>query len=304
MYVCVCISFSQSEFIFSSQHSSLIRLSMSSKVWVFSFVNCYIKSISKCYHMTLAFLCHMCFPSFLPSFLSCCWGTFLLCFFMAKFTLSLWSSSSLSIHCPWTFWPLSCLDFCQYWVMRGMLGCLCLLQQRRFPLNGGPGMGVPDDMNAFFFSHSFPRNLGTFVQVALFIARDSLGAFPLLGAPAVMDHKSDIDKPSLWLVWVDTSLPFQSLVSDHEWCRLGSAGAGVVFLSCLILNGVWDVSLLKLASEDSFGFQLLQNLSQPISWVLVSLTAPRPSEYSLPCSRGFTVAVMSRVHKVAALSSL
>ena len=67
MYVCVCISFSQSEFIFSSQHSSLIRLSMSSKVWVFSFVNCYIKSISKCYHMTLAFLCRMCFPSFLPS---------------------------------------------------------------------------------------------------------------------------------------------------------------------------------------------------------------------------------------------
>ena len=57
-------------------------------------------------------------------------------------------------------------------------------------------MGVPDDMNAFFF-HSFPRNLGTVVQVALFIARDSLGAFPLPGTLAVTDHKSDIDKPSL-----------------------------------------------------------------------------------------------------------
>ena len=57
-------------------------------------------------------------------------------------------------------------------------------------------MGVPDDMNAFFF-HSFPRNLGTVVQVALFIARDSLGAFPLPGTLVVMDHKSDIDKPSL-----------------------------------------------------------------------------------------------------------
>lgn len=66
IYVCVCVSFSQSEFIFS-QLSSLIRLTMSSKVWVgFSFVNSYIKSTSKRYHMRLAFLRRTCFPSVLP----------------------------------------------------------------------------------------------------------------------------------------------------------------------------------------------------------------------------------------------
>ena len=74
------------------------------------------------------------------------------------------------------------------------------------------------------------------------------------------------------------------------------------YLSCLIVNGLCHVSLLKLASENSFLFQIsLQYLSQPISWVLVSWTAPKPSEYSLLCSRGFSVAVMRCVHKVAAL---
>ena len=149
LYMCVYTSFSHSEFTFSSHLSSSIRLSMSSKVWVyFSAVNCYIKSTSKCYHMTLAFLRHTCFPSFLPFMLLT--NVFWLCFFMAKFTLSLWSRSSLSIHWSVDILPLSHLDFCQYRVMWGMLGCLCLLQQR-FPLQRGPGMGVPDDMDALFF---------------------------------------------------------------------------------------------------------------------------------------------------------
>ena len=130
---------------------------------------------------------------------------FWLCFFMAKFALSLWSSSSLSIHCPWTFWPLSCLDFGQYWVMWGMLGCLCLLQQRRFPLHRGPAMGVPDDMNAFFF-HSFPGNLSTFVQVALYIChcQGQLRNFPFTRHPL----------QQLWIIKVILITP------PSDWCGL------------------------------------------------------------------------------------
>ena len=100
IYVCVCvcvhmcISFSHLDFIFSHLFS---LMSMSSKVWVcFSVVNCCIKSTSKCYRMTLAFICPSNVLSFLPSMLmrKVAW----LCFFMTKFTLSLWSRSSLFIH--------------------------------------------------------------------------------------------------------------------------------------------------------------------------------------------------------------
>ena len=74
------------------------------------------------------------------------------------------------------------------------------------------------------------------------------------------------------------------------------------YLPCLIVNGLCHVSLLILASENSNRLQFsLGYLPQPISWVRVSWTAPRPSEHSLPCSRGFSVAVMRCVHKVAAL---
>lgn len=149
MYVCVCscVYKFQPIRIYLLLPTFLFNKTMSSEV-CFSFVNCYIKSTSKCYHMTLAFLRHTCFPSFLPFMLLT--NVFWLCFFMAKFTLSLWSRSSLSIHWSVDILPLSRLDFCQYRVMWGMLGCLCLLQQR-FPLQRGPGMGVPDDMDALFF---------------------------------------------------------------------------------------------------------------------------------------------------------
>ena len=62
------------------------------------------------------------------------------------------------------------------------------------------------------------------------------------------------------------------------------------FVSCFPLEiGFWI----------SFGFQFsLQYLSQPISW---GLDSPKPSEHSLPHSRGFSVAVMRCVHKAAAL---
>ena len=91
MCVHVCISFSHSDFIVSSHLFSL--MSMSSKVY-FSVVNCYIKS--RWYHMTLAFIHLLNVLSFLSSMLmrKVSW----LCFFMAKFTLSLWSRSSLSVH--------------------------------------------------------------------------------------------------------------------------------------------------------------------------------------------------------------
>ena len=76
LYMCVYTSFSHSEFTFSSHLSSSIRLSMSSKVWVyFSAVNCYIKSTSRWYRMTLAFIrpSNVRVPSFHPR----CWERFL-----------------------------------------------------------------------------------------------------------------------------------------------------------------------------------------------------------------------------------
>ena len=109
LFVCVCTSSRHSEFTFSSHLSSLIRLSMSSKVWVcFSVVNCYTKSASRWYYMTLAFTRPSNVHSFLPSMLlrKVSW----LCFLVAKFTLSLCSRSSLSFH--WSMDILvSCLDF-------------------------------------------------------------------------------------------------------------------------------------------------------------------------------------------------
>ena len=74
------------------------------------------------------------------------------------------------------------------------------------------------------------------------------------------------------------------------------------YLPCLIVNGLCHVSLLILASENSNRLQFsLEYLPHPIFWVLVSCTAPGPSEHSLPCSRGFSVAVTRCVHKAAAL---
>ena len=144
--MCVCSSFSHSEFTFSSHLSSLIRLSMSSKI-CFSVVNCYIKSTSKWYYMTLAFIRPSNMHSFLPSMLlrKVSW----LCFLVAKFTLALWSRSSLSFHQSMDIFVSSLSWLCQYWVMWRMLGCLCFLQWRRFPSHRGPAIGGPDDMNAF-----------------------------------------------------------------------------------------------------------------------------------------------------------
>lgn len=82
---------------------------------------------------------------------------------MAKFALSLWSSSSLSIHCPWTFWPLSCLDF--LWSVLGDVGNVGVPVSSPTEVSSawGPAMGVPDvTMNAFF--HSFPGTSSTFVR--------------------------------------------------------------------------------------------------------------------------------------------
>lgn len=149
IYVCVCVYKFQPIRIYLLLPTFLFNKTMSSEVWVgFSFVNSYIKSTSKRYHMRLAFLRHTCFPSLLP--------------FMLLRNVFGYASLWLSLPClsgavlPYPFivhghFGLSCLDFGQYWVMWGMLGCLCLLQQRRFPLHRGPAMGVPDDMNAFFF---------------------------------------------------------------------------------------------------------------------------------------------------------
>ena len=71
------------------------------------------------------------------------------------------------------------------------------------------------------------------------------------------------------------------------------------YLSCLIVNGLCHVSLLKLASKSRSDFSSLCSTFPslcPEGW-----TAPKPSEHSLPRSRGFSVAVMRCVHKVAAL---
>lgn len=138
--VCVCTSSRHSEFTFSAHLSSLIRLSMSSKIWVcFSVVNCYIKSTSRWYYMTLAFIRPSNVHSFLPSMLlrKVSW----LCFLVAKFTLSLCSRSSLSFHWSMDILVSSLSWLCQYWVMWGMLGCLCFLQWRRFSLHRGPAIG-------------------------------------------------------------------------------------------------------------------------------------------------------------------
>ena len=142
IYVCVCTHFSHSEFTFSSHLSSLIRLSMSSQIR-FSVVN------YMWYYMTLAFIHPLNVHSFLLSMLlrKVSW----LCFFMAKFTLSLWSRSSLSFHRSMDILVSSLSWLCQYWVMWRMLGCLCFLQWRRFPLHRGPAIGGPNDINALFF---------------------------------------------------------------------------------------------------------------------------------------------------------
>lgn len=67
IYVCVCVYKFQPIRIYLLLPTFLFNKTMSSEVWVgFSFVNSYIKSTSKRYHMRLAFLRHTCFPSLLP----------------------------------------------------------------------------------------------------------------------------------------------------------------------------------------------------------------------------------------------
>ena len=246
----------------------------------------YLQVIS---HDTCLYLMYY-FPYFPP----CCWERFL--------HYSLWSRSSLSF-------PLSMGNLASS--LSWLLSVLGALGNVEVPVSS-PVEEVSSAYRArrgcawlialFFFS--FPSNLGTFVQVGHFIATNTSGTFPLSGTtPAVTVHKSNIDNPSLPLAWGDASLPFEPLVSNHKRCRPGS---GAVFLSCLIVN-VWlrfpSWNWPKLVSETSNRFQFsLEYLPQPISWVLVSWTAPRPSEHSSSGSGGFSVAVMRRVHKAAALT--
>ena len=241
--------------------------------------------------MTLAFIWCMYFPSFRP----CCWERF--------FHYPLWSRSSLSFHLS-----MDNLASSLSWLL-SILGALGNVEM---PVSS-PVEEVSSAYRAWrrcawliaLFFFSFPSNPGTFVQVGHF----SLPRTPqeLFLYPAPLQQLRfikviSITPPFLWReVTPPCRLsPLSQIIND------GGQGLGLFFFPAWL----WTVWLRfpswnwpKLVSETSNRFQFsLEYLPQPISWVLVSWTAPRPSEHPSSRSGGFSVAVMRCVHKAAALT--
>ena len=230
--------------------------------------------------MTLAFIHLSNVLSFLPSMLmrKLSW----LCFFMAKFTLSLWSRSSLSIHHSMDIlasslsWLLSVLgavgsvgvpvSFIGGFLCTEGLAWVCLM------------IWLP------YFYSLFPRKLyRVFVQVVLYIFHNhwqlrnfSFTQLPLRKFWFIIVIK--IHPPSDWrdVILPCNLSPLSLIINDVDQTP------GGVFIFCLIVNGVCHVSLLKLASENSSPTSVLLGVHFPAYF----LTAPRPA-YSLSRSGGW-----------------